>query len=128
MPSAERNRSIAFWNSGSTAVIHTLNPIRPAEAPPGVGLSDDDTRTYIVGRLPTVTGCPASCFRSISFVTAAPAPSIKVTTERLPEAPRRRGMASRHACSCASRSGVLPVIGSSSDDTVVVPMRWTIHP
>ena len=35
----------------------------PALPPPGVGFSDDVTRTNIVGRLPTVTGSPRSCRR-----------------------------------------------------------------
>ncbi len=100
----------------------------PAVPPPGVGVNDDETRTNIVGRLPTVTGCPRSCMRSMLLVTVAPAPSTKTTSALVSDGPRSRGTARRHAWSCRSRGGVASGMPASRVDTELPPMLWTIHP
>ena len=58
MPAAPRCWSIASLEGASTAAIQTLKPTKPDRGP-RVCRASLVTRTYMVGRLPTVTGCPA---------------------------------------------------------------------
>ena len=101
MPSALAKLVDRLSGTGrSTAVIHTLKPMTPAAFPAGVGITDDDTRTYIVGRLPTVTG--VAVFRqalesSSSLSPLAPSRNVMSTGES--DGPRSRDTLSRHAWS-----------------------------
>ena len=100
-----RNRSIARWNSASTAGIHTLNPITPTVAPRGVRCSSASTRTYIVGRLPTVAGWPASARRSIATRCRVSAVLEHQRRRAIRAGRAARVSTIRHASTCRRRVG-----------------------
>ena len=104
MPSAERNWSIAFWKAASTAVIQTLNADDAGAGAAGVvTLRSIDTRTNIVGRLPTVTGSPRLGPRGRRIlVTTAPVRRRRLIGDRSVRRTTQPGLAARHACSWAS--------------------------
>src|SRR5262249_58688481 len=125
--SAARSRSIPPRTPRSPAALPTLKPMTPASRPPGVGRSDDDTRTYIVGRLPTVTGSPRSAFRAIDVV-CAPEPVSNVTSTLEPYGPRSRVTAARHASTCASRGRVSSVTPARRVRAGGPAIDQTVHP
>ena len=66
--------------------------------------ADDDTRTYIVGRLPTVTASPCSGDRRMRLRHGRAVAIEKRDLDRRIGAPRSRDTLLRQASSCASRA------------------------
>ena len=116
MPLAARNRSTACWKRGSTPGIQTLKPITPAVAPCAVRRSSLSTRTYIVGRLPTVAGCPDSARRSTATPTSlTPSSNIRGTND--PCGPRSRVSTIRQISTLRSLAGIVSGSRESSSET-----------
>ncbi len=90
---------------GSTPGIQTLKRITPTAAPRIVRRSSVSTRTYMVGRLPTVAGWPASARRSTDTPMSR-GPSTNISEVREPCGPRSLVSTILHTSTCRSRSGI----------------------